>query len=275
MSGRQFLKPETGDIGWEVWMKVRSQPLFWSIFSIAITLSVVLGVLVVSRTGSENWEVVFLPFFAVGSYLYYVYGKIESGFWKKLAELNGWEYKPGGNLKDERGLMFRQGRSGHIRNAIQGVIGDRPFRIFSFSFETGRGRFKQKNFYTVFAFKFNGSFPHIYLDSHKNYHSISAGERIAVPEEFKNKFSISAPRKYEIEALQIFTPDILGRLSRLRLKHDIELIGGEMIVFAAGRLNSPKRIEEELNDALEIEELLGLKLDKIKFEPIGDMPYIL
>ncbi|MDO8604576.1 MAG: hypothetical protein Q7K40_04265 [bacterium] len=177
------------------------------------------------------------------------------------------------NPKDEVGVMFRQGHSGTISRHIEGVVDGRKFRMFNFMFTVGSGKYQRVYPYTVFAFKFNGSFPHIYLNNRHNSYSINTGERIPIHSDFDKKFVLSAQRKYETEALEIFTPDVFAKVLDSGFSYDVELVKQEIIIFIDGVTNNFEKLEKEFNMAIALEDLLGEKLDRFKFEKIGDMSY--
>lgn len=214
-------------------------------------------------------------FFVIVSYGFIVWAKVMTSFWKQFAEVNGWQYRYRGDPNKEKGLMFRQGDSRNITHVIEGIIENRQFRILTYLFSYGTGKDRKSYFYTIFAFKFNGSFPHIYLNSKHNTYGVSAGEAVPLPSEFEKKFTLSAPRKYETEALEIFTPDVLTALLDNDFPHDVEFVDQEVLIFTVGSINSFEQLEKEFSKALEIEDLLDEKLDKFKFEKIGDMPHTL
>lgn len=156
-------------------------------------------------------------------YIFRAQDKARSSFWKEFAEVNGWKYKnikqPGilnlnyyGEPDKEAGVMFKEGKGRSLTNEIEGVIEGRHFRLFCYEFFVSSGKSRRTYHYTVFAFKFKGSFPHVYLNNKLNSWSVSTGEKIPLPTEFEKRFSLSAPKKYEIEALEIFTPDVLTSL---------------------------------------------------------------
>lgn len=266
----QILKPEITNIWKATWNTIKIRWQFWGLVAVALISHVALAIWI----GWDN-DIIFLPFFLVLLYVFAAQNKIRTSFWKRFAELNGWQYKYYGDPDQEKGIMFRQGNGRHISQYIEGSIDDRTFRIFNYEFSTGSGKTKQTYCYTVFAFKFNGSFPHIYLNNRFNYYGVNIGEKISLPGEFEKKFSLSAPKKYEIEALEIFTPDVLANLLDNGFTHDVEFVDQEMLIFTYGQLNNFEKLEKEFNRALELEDLLDEKLDKFKFQPIGDMPHIL
>jgi hypothetical protein len=124
----------------------------------------------------------------------------------------------------------------------------------------------------VFGLKFAGKFPHLYLNNKNSDWGISTGEEIPLPEEFEKRFTLCAPKEYEIEALELFTPDVLANLLDKKFSHDVEFVDQEMLVYTDGQINDFDELEKEFNITLELEEMLDDKLDKFKFQQIGDMP---
>lgn len=280
----KILKPEITNISNVVWSTLRVRWDFWMAVIVGFIVSAffaVLGVIIfLSTIDIFNAGVslgIALLLFVVSILPHYVWARnrIESIFWKQVAEVNGWQYKENSDVSKEPGVMFRQGHSGNISYYIEGVIHGRQFRIFRYTFTVGYGKATTHYSYIVFAFKFNGSFPHIYLNNKHNAYGISTGEKIPLPLEFEKKFSLSAPKKYEIEALQIFTPDVLAKMLDNGFIYDIEFVEQEVLMFVGGAINDFEKLENAFNKALELEDLLDEKLDKFKFNTIGNMPHIL
>lgn len=270
----QILKPEIKSISRETWNTVKTRWQFWSLLAVVFILGVILTVLMVNYS-IDYARSLLIPFIIIFIYIYLVQNKIRTSFWKQFAEINGWYYKDYGSPEQESGVMFRQGDKKHISNIIEGNMDNRSFRIFNYGFTIGSGKNKTGYDYTVFTFKFNGSFPHIYLNNKHNRYSVSVGEEIPLPAEFEKIFSLSAPKEYEIEALEIFTPDVLTSLLDGGFTYDIEFVDKEMLVFTDGRINNSEELIQKFKRALELEDLFDEKLDKFKFQPIGDMPYSL
>ncbi|MBI5798674.1 MAG: hypothetical protein HZB10_01970 [Candidatus Yonathbacteria bacterium] len=109
------------------------------------------------------------------------------------------------------------------------------------------------------------------MNNKHNSYSISAGEKLPIPQEFEKEFTLSAPRKYETEALEIFTPDIFIKLLDGGFTHDVELVDHEILMFVDGGTDNFEKLEKEFNRAMEIEDLFDEKLDKFRFEQIGDI----
>lgn len=269
-----FSKPEITNIRWAVWDTIKVRWQFWSVVVFATASSVALTIWFI-KEGVGDLIIILAPFLLVVFYFGYYHNKIRISFWKQFAEINGWQYKGSGDSKQESGIMFKQGDDRSISHTIEGVIDGRQFRIIEYDFSVGSGKSKKTYYYAVFAFKFNGSFPHIYLNNKYNSYGLSVGEKIPLSSEFEKRFTLFAPKEYEIEALEIFTPDILANLLDNGFPHDVEFINQEVLIFTNGQINDFNQLEKEFKRALEIEDLLDEKLDKFKFEKIGDMPHIL
>lgn len=270
----KFVEPEITNVAkatWlvykNVWNRVKAKWQFWVVLAAAV---IFLPYLIL---------IIFVLSFIV------IQLNVRSSFWKQLAKVNGWQYKDISPLKtfrigrippvEESGIMFKQGNRRAISNETEGVIEGRHFRFFNYQFSVGYGKNSRTYHYTVFAFKFDGLFPHLYLNNKNNVWSINAGEKIPLPVEFEKEFSLSAPRKYEIEALEIFTPDVLAKLLDGNFPHDVEFIDHDVYIFTDGRINSFEQFAKEFNQALGLEDLFDERLDSHKFQQIGDMPYSL
>lgn len=282
----KFLKPEITNVWKAVWNTIKIRWQFWAVLFLSVSVAMFLLWLFSERFDNQSINysakreegalfLVLLPFIVILYYIYSAIDEVRGNFWRRFAEINGWQYKSYGDPDQESGIMFRQGNSGigDISHIIEGNIDDRRFRIFNYQFSIGSGKHKTTYHYTVFAFKFNGTFPHIYLNSKINFYDVSTGEKIPLPSEFEKKFTLSAPRKYETEALEIFTPDILAKLLDNGFPHDVEFVNQEVLIFANGQINKFEQLEKEFNKALELEDLFDEKLDKFKFEKIGDMSH--
>lgn len=255
----KIVKPEVLSVSSAVWKQARTSLLFWAIIGASIAEFFIFG---------NAWLIILALFYYMSATNKYL-----DAFWNQIAKNNGWEYKGVVDDFDEPGIMFKQGKGQDITHLIEGKVEGRPFRMFKYSFTIGEEKNETSYYYTVFAFRFEGTFPHIYLNNKHNSYSISAGEKLPLPVEFEKQFVLSAPRKYETEALEIFTPDILTKLLDGGFTHDIELVDHELIMFVDGSTDSFKKLEKEFNKVMELEDLFDEKLDKFKFEKIGDMSH--
>ena len=215
------------------------------------------------------------PWFVYGVFHAVMRRNLRTDFWKHFATDKGWEYNKGESLNKERGLMFGVNRFPLARNVITGEFAGLPLRFFEYFFNVEQGRTSKSYFYTVFEFRFPGSFPHLYLNYKQDSYNIKPGKELPLPGELGKKFHLYAPEQYEIEALQVFSPDVLALIEDLDWKCDIELVDQELIVYHSGYVNSRGQLEMEFGKATALVSRLRPTLDRMSFAKIGtNEPYL-
>lgn len=197
--------------------------------------------------------------------------------WKSFANNNSFEYIKGEHIPQGSAYLFKIGTYYKVHNLTKGKWNGNPFKAFELVSTIGSGNSSKFKFYTVYIFRFNGNFPHIFLnrkgvgyDFRGNY-----GVKLSLPSEFDKKFDLWTPRKYEIEALEIFTPDVFNFLLNEKWPHDIELNGQELFVFREDFIKSEAELEAEFNNVKKLASYFKDKLNKSKFTQIGDRPHFL
>lgn len=200
--------------------------------------------------------------------------KLEAQFWKETAELCGYTYVHRPYFQDSA-LVLQQGRNRNTGHGLMGTLNDRPFRFFQYRYTTGSGKSKRINTYCVFEVVFSGSFPHIYLNSTRNRDLASLKAlflpRMSLPAALEKDFNLHAPAGYEIEALEIFTPDLLQHLLESEWEHDLELVDQKLFVFREKSINTKQELEHELKRLQALLKVLAPKLNRMKFTQVGDL----
>lgn len=194
---------------------------------------------------------------------------IRKNFWKQYAEENGYTYTALEYTKQERGLMFREGHSNHAMNILSGNHAGLPVRFFEYGFTIGHGRGSRSYSYTVFEFRFPGAFPHTYLNYTKDGYNIRPEGELHLPPFLAQKFKLYAPEQYEIEALQIFTPDILALIEDLAWTCDLELIDQELIIYKPGHIFTRGQLDMEFAKAATLAAKLRPTLERMTLAEIG------
>ncbi|MDO8559654.1 MAG: hypothetical protein Q7S23_01270 [bacterium] len=210
----------------------------------------------------------FLPWIAIIIYVGIVQGKIREQFWQQFAVRLGFAYEKSGDPAQERATRFQQGHSKKMSHVVSGELNGRPLRLFSYQYTVGSGKNSHTYYYTVMEFKVAGRFPHLYLDSRSNWEGAGKGVRIPLPAEFEKEFRLLAPKEYEIEALQIFTPDVLAYLLDTKLQYDAELVDQELLLFIGGLADTLEKLEQDFAIAINLLNRLAPVLDKMRFTEI-------
>lgn len=195
--------------------------------------------------------------------------KVVEKFWREFASEKGFTYEKTGNVELEKGLMFKQGDFRNITNVVRGTEGSVPITFFNYRFDIGHGKNRKIYEYVVFEFKTGGTFPNLVLNYTKGRFTLSKGKPLKVSG-LENHYEIFVPEQYEIEALQIFTPDVLALLIDLELKADIELCDGEILVYTEGMVNSRAELDMRYARALAFASKLYPMLSQMRLAPIGD-----
>ncbi|MCA9354677.1 MAG: hypothetical protein KC877_04115 [Candidatus Kaiserbacteria bacterium] len=260
------------------WAELRSKPiLFYGGIAAAITLDILLFSVMLDRDWGDAIESLFLPWLPL--FLWYVHtaAKARKRFWQLVAEKKGWSYAETDDVSDEEALFLNTGHSHSISNMISGTEDSIPVRAFESMYTVGSGKNKQTYTFSCFAFRFEGSFPHLYLNRNDNQVSFISNReyQIPLPGEFGEKFTLYAPKEYEIEALQIFTPDLLEYLLQTNWLSDIEFVDHEFIVFRKGFISSYDEFTTELASASKIASRFADTLQRMQFAPIPHTSHLL
>lgn len=216
-------------------------------------------------------------FFVIGPFLFilivyffYISKQAEKEFWRQFAKGKDFTYSPNGDISREKALMFNRGTNKSSSHFVQGTYEGVSMRIFNYHFQVGIGKSAEHHDYVVFEFTLHGSFPHLYLNRIDSGYGFVTGEKIPLPREFEKRFNLHAPKEYEIEALEIFTPDLLSVLFDDNLRHDIEIVDGELLVFREGHIRDTAALEHEFEGALRWYKHFAAKLNAARFTQIGD-----
>jgi len=210
-----------------------------------------------------------VPWFLILLGYAFFYQLVRRDFWREFAAQRGWSYTAKGSPAGEHAAMFKLGHSRRIRHLVSGTVGERSVRIFEYAYTTGSGDNKTTHYYTVHGLRFAGSLPHLYLNNKKSGTTMRIGTTLPVPNEFAKRFELRGPAQYEIEALEIFTPDIFAYVLALQFPFDVELVEHELLVFTSGLVDSRQELEQEAAVAHTLMQKLSAKLDTASFEPIG------
>ena len=286
MKELNFLVSEYAEQILQINKKTRPYTIAAAIGSIILTIGL-LWLFTYSKEPSRYFDdkfafVVASPLLFLGVYFFRILEKAEKEFWIKFSEKNDGVYETFGNPLDEQAIMFRQGHTRSVQHSVMFGEGNNQTKIFRYSFSIGAGKSKTTYTYTVFTQTFERSVPHLYLNYRRDGYGVSIGDSISLPSEFEKEFDISIPKGYHIEALQIFTPEILATILDLGIKVDIELVGNQIYFFIRQErsfgMNFKKHLEllEEKHRAVSVlMRLLKPRLDRFNFAKIGDLPHTL
>ncbi len=255
----------------------------WALTCVGVLIALVCFVLSGKVSSSDTAEtlkiasMLIVVSISVG-YLAIASERARKGFWIDYANKIGWTYIGNRPLMGETSLLLLQGSNPRVTNALSGSILDMPAELFEYYYEIGTGKHKASYNWTIFELKTRGTFPHLYLNTKRNGGDVLLSKRLrlpqlALPTEAAETFELFVPKEYEIEALAIFSPEVLAYLLDLGWKHDLELADGEIIICRPNQFNSTEELEAEMVLIKKVLEYLAPRLHRQKLAPIGDLPH--
>lgn len=192
----------------------------------------------------DNGFAILIALLPGGLLIWYVTGiknEIVTKFYEQFAKANGYThriYDP--NFKGQ-GALFSKGFDKRYDNIIYGKFENHPIVIFNFRYTYGLDKNKRTYYYTVFEIDYDRVLPKMYLKAHKvgwymAKPNFNDGRRLKLAHEFEKHFDLFCEEKFEIEALQVFTPDIMHKLMTDWNKLTLEFVNDKIYIYARGRI---------------------------------------
>ena len=176
-----------------------------------------------------------------------VQDRIVSQFIQQFGASIGFSYAKSVGIDTVAGRLFQVGHGQTITNVLSGTREGKPERIFSYCFAVGSGKNECSYSCTVFEHSLDGSVPDILLFSSKiesqpygwlavdemmERGNGSKDEIVRLEGDFNKYFRLAVPKGFEMEAYQIFTPDVMAKLIDLACDFSFELSGNKLYIFA-------------------------------------------
>ena len=192
-----------------------------------------------------------LSLFIIAVYYGFLYEKASKTFMQHFAKTNGFHYEEMALRETASGRLFGVGTNRHISHVLLGKYQNYPIRIFNYEYVIGSGKHRQTYYFTVLEISFEKTkFPHILLQSDKMWrHSYRdyLGEvkdtQIHVQGQFEDHFKLYATKGYEVEVLEIFTPDLLMYLVEKAKYFNIEFSDNKITIFDDTTLSTKKELD--------------------------------
>lgn len=158
--------------------------------------------------------------------------------WFRLSQFapeNGMTYIPRFDSPRLPGIVFQQNRS-RSENIVRGVA-PRMVEVGNFKYEVDTGKSTRTVTTGYVAIKVDNLLPNIILDARGNgsLGSIKADQHLSLEGDFDQYFKLYCPTGYEVDALYLFTPDIMERMILQAGALDVELVDNWVFFYAPGR----------------------------------------
>jgi hypothetical protein len=178
----------------------------------------------------------------------FVYIKAQEAFFKEYAQKLGFIYKGKGNAQHFSGSLFSIGHSRRVTHLIVGDILKHNTQIFSYQYVTGSGKHRQTHSFQIFEITFDKSLPFFTLKEKMLFFSpinisTTHSTNIKLEGNFNTFFDLEVEKEFEIELLQIFTPDLMHELCE-KWKHlSIESIENKVYIYENRAVNATKELD--------------------------------
>jgi hypothetical protein len=200
-------------------------------------------------------------------------GKARSKLIQQFAQAHGYSYVGDQALHHFEGsvLAARDGHSRRSSDMVVGSLGETPFKLFQFEYTIGHSKHSQIHQHSVMHLATKSRLPHLIIDSKQfntikfDYHN---SQLLQLEGDFNRYFRIYGPKKYEMEVLQILTPDVMAQLIDKSNLFDVELINNSVYIYSKEYIDTREKLEalHELATTLIAE--LGNKLHNFRLTDI-------
>lgn len=136
------------------------------------------------------------------------------------------------------------GHSRKMLHVISGIYQDCPLTLFEFACIIGYGKNKKYIQFTTFEIEYKSKLQSIFLRSKKDKWAITNffqsigddmafGKVLKLEGDFNKYFTLYVPNEdYEIEALQIFTPEIMAKLIDTGNGFSFEFLDNKLFIYS-------------------------------------------
>ncbi len=162
-----------------------------------------------------------------------------------------YEYSHKKPILDEVSFSVRSGSKitiGHsksVSNVVSGTYRQCPMELFDYRYTVGSGKNSHTYPFTVFELRFDIAMPDIVLDNkacptgaESVFGGFSGLETIRLEGDFSDVFTLGVRKDYEIEALQVFTPDVMAVLMDKGRDFSMEIVGGQLFLYAKNTIET-------------------------------------
>jgi hypothetical protein len=238
-------------------------------FTIPLGIAVALEIAIIAL-GASDIRLYFFPLVLPFIGYSIARSKIQHEFMRQFALANDFSYAPTGSLDGLDGSLFQIGHGKSVSDVVSGQFQGHPITLFTYTYVTGYGRSEQTHTYTVYELQFDITLPDILLENTSHtfgeslFEKMSAKEFIRLEGDFNKYFSLSIPKGYEVEALEIFTPDVMQELIEKAKAFSMEIVNGHLFIYGNGVLGTKQGLYDLYGLAQYFIEKLGPVLARMK-----------
>jgi hypothetical protein len=208
------------------------------------------------------------PVIAISALYTIVITKVKHEFMRQFAETNMFTYEFTGSLVGRVGVIFNKGRSIKLEDLITGNFKQYRFELFNYKYTEGSGKNSHTHYFTVFQIHFDHHVPHLMLTKkvfgfpQMFASNFSNGKTLNLEGNFNGKFAVTVEKEFEIEALQILTPEIMEGLLSFQ-GYSFEFFNQDLYIYHNGYITKKDELVRMHELTVFLIEKLGLRLSRM------------
>ncbi len=182
-----------------------------------------------------------LPFIVFGLIYSAFKTSFRHKFFEQFAIANNFTYTKTGEVPNLLGAIFQVGHGAKNEDIITGEINHLPLRLFNYFYKVKQGKSSKQYATTILEIDFQTPVPPLLLLIDKHYfgddladNNLTRVSKITLSTPLENHFSLFAETKFEIEALQIFTPEFLQLLYEKYSLLNLDLVDTKLYIYTKG-----------------------------------------
>jgi hypothetical protein len=208
--------------------------------------------------------ILILPFIVYGIFAGSITNKIRHQFYQQFALANGYAYELNGNVPNLNGALFNIGHNHSVLDTVSGQYQNRPLWLFDYSYVTGSGKSSQTHLATVFKIDFQKLLPPILLAGNAQYYgglgpNFKNPEKLTLEGDYNKYFELYTEKEFEMEALQICTPDFMEKTKDQWHQFSIDCNNTSLYIYSAKWIET----KVELQNMYSLAEYLITKLEPV------------
>lgn len=209
------------------------------------------GVIIYWITVSPDLDKVFLilaPIILFFGFQAYVHNKILSIFMRQFAVANGYKYEKDGTLDELSGFAFDIGHGKKAANIVSGQYQGHPLKLFHYNYTIGYGKHSHTYYLTVFKLTLDVRLTDLLLRSKRLDFGKSLTltfkneQQIHLEGDFDQYFTLLAPKGFQIEALQIFSPDFMLQMRDEWQDFSLEFMGNDIYIYCVYKIDKKDKL---------------------------------
>lgn len=227
----------------------KSGGLLWVGLAVGVLFLFFVGVIVVGRSWSNLLPIAIVAIIVCGPIIGLYFDLGHAVKLRRFAAMNGFVYMHDAPFDYRAGVIFGQGHSQKFIDLLR--TENRNFaEIGNYQYITGSGKSQQTHRFGFIRMKLPRKLPNMVLDAHSNNtfgrfsnlpESFNRGEKLSLEGDFDKYFTLYAPEQYKIDALYIFTPNMMQALIDTAGSYDCEVIDDDFYIYTQPRFDITNR----------------------------------